>query len=57
MLQDKSADFKDTWKFLDCRMDEIKLVGHAVSDVCTYYVNVFITLKLKFTTQVVNCTG
>ena len=34
MVQDKSDDFQDTWKFLKNRIDETELVGKAIGDVC-----------------------
>lgn len=31
MLQDKSEDFEDTWKFLDRRFDDVAGVGGVLS--------------------------
>ena len=31
MLEDKSEDFSETWRFLDRRFEDVGLVGNAIS--------------------------
>ena len=37
MTQDKSKDFRDTWEFLDRRLEDVKDVGMATRNVGEYF--------------------
>lgn len=36
MTQDRSKDFRDTWEFLDRRLDDVKTVGMTTKNVGEY---------------------
>lgn len=36
MTQDTSADFRETWKFLDRRLDDVKSIGNITSNITTW---------------------